>query len=130
MEEPEEKIINESNLLEIGFIKQFEHLEDGFYRLSVDTKFYLTVGIKNLVVSIHLAGYGHIERLNHIKTIKQIKDLVFALTGKTRGDEISFAPTFEDHKYTFSYPSLLQPPSSFDYLRTLQLLNYTWKYFF
>ena len=125
MEEPEEKIINESNLLEIGFIKQFEHLEDGFYRLSVDTKFYLTVGIKNLVVSIHLAGYGHIERLNHIKTIKQIKDLVFALTGKTRGDEISFAPTFEDHKYTFSYPSLLQPPSSFDYLRTLQLLNYT-----
>lgn len=122
MEDFEEKFINENNLLELGFTKQFEHLEDGFYRLSINSKFYLTVGIKSLIVSIHLVGYGHIQRLTHIKTIKQIQNLVFSLTGKTEVDEISFAPKFEDHKYNLTRSSILTPPS-FDYLKTMNLFK-------
>jgi len=130
MEDFEEKYINENNLLEVGFVKQFEHRDDGYYCLNVGERFYLTVGFKNLTVSIHLVGYGHIEKLNHVKTIKQIQDLVFALTGKMTEEtnknekEVeSFAPKFEDHKYIFARTSVLQAPN-FDYLRTLQLFNY------
>lgn len=35
-----------------------------------------------MTLSINFVGYGHIQKLNHIKTIEQINDLFFALTGK------------------------------------------------
>jgi hypothetical protein len=75
--------INENNLLDIGFEKNYEHLENGFYKLDVNDKFDFTVDFKTMTLSIRLKGYGHIQKLEHIKTIKQITDLFFALTGKT-----------------------------------------------
>jgi hypothetical protein len=79
----EAKNINENNLLEIGFKKQYAHREDGFYTLDVNNKFYFTVDFKTMSLSIQLKGYGHIQKLKHIKTIEQITDLFFALTGKS-----------------------------------------------
>lgn len=76
------KKINEYNLLKLGFEKQFAHLRNGFYRLDVNDKFYFTVDFKTMTLSIQLKGYGHIQKLEHIKTIKQITDLFFALTRK------------------------------------------------
>ena len=85
----EAKNINESNLLEIGFEKQYAHREDGFYRLDVNDKFYFTVDFKTMTLSIQLKGYGHIQKLQHIKTIEQITDLFFALTGRTLLETVS-----------------------------------------
>jgi len=79
----EAKNINENNLLEIGFKKQYAHREDGFYTLDVNDKFYFTVDFKTMSLSIQLKGYGHIQKLKHIKTINQVTDLFFALTGKS-----------------------------------------------
>jgi hypothetical protein len=79
----EAKKINENNLLEVGFEKQYGHLEDGFYTLDVNDKFCFTVDFKTMTLSIQLKSYGHIQKLEHIKTIEQITDLFFALTGKT-----------------------------------------------
>ena len=79
----EAKNINENSLLEIGFEKQYAHRKDGFYTLDVNDKFYFTVDFKTMSLSIHLKNYGHIQKLEHIKTIKQITDLFFALTGKS-----------------------------------------------
>lgn len=78
-----EKIINNDNLMEIGFKKQYGHRADGFYVLTVDEKFYLTVDFVTMTLSIQLNGYGHVKRLDHIKTIAQIQGLFFDLTGKT-----------------------------------------------
>ncbi len=75
--------INENNLLDIGFEKNYEHLENGFYKLDVNDKFDFTVDFKTMTLSIRLKGYGHIQKFEHRKTIKQITDLFFALTGKT-----------------------------------------------
>jgi len=85
----EAKNINESNLLEIGFEKQYAHRQDGFYTLDVNDKFYFTVDFKTMTLSIQLKGYGHIQKLEHIKTIEQIVDLFFALTGKTLLEAVS-----------------------------------------
>lgn len=76
------KTINENNLLEIGFKKQYAHSEDGFYMLDVDDKFYFTVDFKTMTLSIQLKSYGHVQKIKHIKTIKQVTDLFFDLTGK------------------------------------------------
>jgi hypothetical protein len=35
-----------------------------------------------MTLSIQLKGYGHVQKLEHIKTIEQITNLFFALTGK------------------------------------------------
>lgn len=83
------KNINENNLLEVGFEKQYAQRKDGFYTLDVNDKFYFTVDFKTMTLSIHLKGYGHIQKLEHIKTIEQITDLFFALTGKTLLEAIS-----------------------------------------
>ncbi len=74
--------INENNILKIGFEKQYSHHEDGFYTLDVDDKFYFTVDFKTMTLSIQLKCYGHIQRLEHIKTIEEICNLFFYLTGK------------------------------------------------
>jgi hypothetical protein len=75
--------INEKSLLEAGFKKQFADRDDGFYNLSVNGKFYLTVDFKSLTLSIHLKGYGHIQKLEHIKTIEQIAELHYSISGKS-----------------------------------------------
>ncbi len=77
------KNINENSLLEIGFEKQYAHRKDGFYTLDVNDKFYFTVDFKTMTLSIQLKSYGHIQKLEHIKTIEQITDLFFALTGRS-----------------------------------------------
>lgn len=77
------KNISENSLLEIGFEKQYAHRKDGFYTLDVNDKFYFTVDFKTMTLSIQLKGYGHIQKLGHIKTIEQVADLFFALTGKS-----------------------------------------------
>jgi hypothetical protein len=79
----EAKNINENNLLEIGFEKQYAHRKDGFYKLDVNDKFYFTVDFKTMTLSIHLKGYGHIQKFEHIKNIGQITDLFFDLTGRS-----------------------------------------------
>lgn len=78
-----ENTINKNALLDIGFETQYSEREDGFYTLDVNDKFYFTVNFKTMMLSIHLKGYGHIQKLEHVKTIEQISDLFFALTGKT-----------------------------------------------
>lgn len=77
------KNINENNLLKIGFKKQYAHRKDGFYILNVNNKFYFTVDLKTMTLSIQLKDYGHIQKLEHIKTIEQINGLFFALTSRT-----------------------------------------------
>ncbi len=79
----EAKNINDNNLIDIGFEKQYTHRKDSFYTLDVNDKFYFTVDFKTMTLSIQLKGYGHIQKLEHIKTIEQITDLFFALNGKT-----------------------------------------------
>jgi|AntDeeMinimDraft_6_1070357.scaffolds.fasta_scaffold08341_2 hypothetical protein len=76
------KNINEINLLKIGFEKQYANRKEGFYTLDVNDKFYFTVDFKTMTLSIQLKGYGHVQKLEHIKTIEQITNLFFALTGK------------------------------------------------
>lgn len=76
------KDIDEIKLLEIGFEKLFAHRKDGFYILYVSEKLYFTISFKTMILSINFVGYGLIQKLNHIKTIDQINDLFFALTGK------------------------------------------------
>jgi hypothetical protein len=78
----EAKNINENSLLSIGFEKQYTQRKDGFYTLDVNDKFYFTVDFKTMSLSIHLKSYGHIQKLEHIKTVEQITDLFFALTGR------------------------------------------------
>ena len=85
----EAKNINENNILEIGFEKQYVHRKDGFYTLDVNDKIYFTIDFKTMTLSIQLKGYGHIQRLEHIKTIEHIDDLFFALTGKTLLEAVS-----------------------------------------
>lgn len=85
----EAKNINENNLLEVGFEKQYVHRKDGFYTRDVNDKFYFTVDFKTMTLSIQLKGYGHIQKLKHIKTIEQIADLFSALTGKTLLEAVS-----------------------------------------
>jgi len=77
------KNINDDTLLEIGFEKLFAHRDDGFYILYVNDKLYLTIDFKTMMVSIQLKGYGHIQKLEHIKTINQISDLFFCFNWKT-----------------------------------------------
>lgn len=85
----EAKNIKENSLLEIGFEKQYAHRKDGFYTLDVNDKFYFTVDFKTMTLSIQLKGYGHIQKLEHIKTIEHITDLFFALSGKNLLEAIS-----------------------------------------
>ena len=79
-------MINEKSLLEIGFKKQYGYPE-GFFTLDIDDKLFLTVNMKTLIVSIQVKGYGHVQKLEHIKTIEQISSLIYALTGKDQGRE-------------------------------------------
>ena len=76
------KNINENNILNIGFEKQYSHREDGFYTLDGNDKFYFTIDFKTMTLSIALKEYGHIQRLEHVQTIEQISNLFFYLTGK------------------------------------------------
>lgn len=76
------KKINEKSLLKIGFKKQYANREDGFYTLDVNDKFYFTVDFKTMNLAIQLKGYGHIQKLEHIKNMEQITDLFFVLSGK------------------------------------------------
>lgn len=75
--------MNESTLLKFGFKKQYIGNPDGFYRLDISDKLYFTIDFKTLTLSIQLKGYGHIQKLKHIKSIEQVKDLYELLNGNS-----------------------------------------------
>ncbi len=79
----ESKKINRDALLDIGFKPQYENHRDGFYILDVGEKLYFTVDFETMNLSIQLRGYGHVQKLEHIKNIEQLSDLFFYLTGNS-----------------------------------------------
>jgi hypothetical protein len=62
-------------LREMGFEKQYADLKGGFWRLN-SLQVYFTVDFKTMTPSIHLKGYGHIQKLTNATTIDDIKDLI------------------------------------------------------
>jgi len=77
-----EQTINENTILRIGFLKQYENKKGCFYTLPVTDKVFFTIDEETMTLSIQLKGYGHIQKLEHIKTIEQIHILYFTLTDK------------------------------------------------
>ncbi len=58
----EAKNINDNNLIDIFFEKQYTHRKDSFYTLDVNDKFYFTVDFKTMTLSIQLK-----KKLKHTK---------------------------------------------------------------
>jgi hypothetical protein len=87
-EEPKQETIEEAKeiekqitpitpeaLIELGFKKQYADRKDGFWLLD-SQKFYFTIDFKTMTPSIHLKGYGHIQKLTNATTIEDIKHLI------------------------------------------------------
>lgn len=68
--------INNDNLLNIGFKKNFSENEKGFYSLDINNEFKLTISFKTMTVSLHKKNIGHIIEFKKINTILDIENLI------------------------------------------------------
>ena len=72
--------INEHQLLALGFTKEFPDSVNGFYNLNLNEEFSFTIDFKTITFSLHVVKYGHVKKLTNIKTIQDIKDLLYFLS--------------------------------------------------
>ena len=68
--------INNDNLLNIGFKKNFLENENGFYSLDINNEFKLTISFKKMTVSLNKKNIGHIIEFKKINTILDIENLI------------------------------------------------------
>ncbi len=68
--------INNENLLQLGFVKNYEFKADGFYSLHINDFYFLTIGYEKMTISLHKKYIGHLIEFKNINTIKDIENLI------------------------------------------------------